>query len=234
MSIANYDVKTYNSGGRIIQVEYAMKAMNTGPTTIGIRLKDSVILVSQKQISNSLQVHSSIKRHYKIYDTILAGVTGIIGDAPTIIKKTRNICLDHEKIFKEQIDIHKLMEDLCDLALKFSEEKYEEKIFSRPFGVSVLMAAYQNKRPILYNINPSGSYLEYKAKAIGSAHEVLETILQDEYENFTDEDASIKKALEIMKGVVKDKINENNVEISVVRESGIQFLTPSEILAYIQ
>lgn len=167
MGVSNFDVTTYNSQGRIKQVEYAMKAMNHGPTTIGVRLT-------------------------------------------------------------------KLMEDICDLALKFSEEKYNDKIYSRPFGVSILIAAYYKNKPVLYNMDPSGSYLEYKAMAIGSAHEVVEKILQDEYSNFTDRNMTIKKAIDILRGVVKDKINEKNIEISIIDQAGIKNLNPEEILSYIE
>lgn len=232
MSIANSDVNTYNPDGRIIQVEYAMKAMNKGVTTIGIRLADSVILVSEKRIISPLQLTSKVTGHFKIYDTILAGISGIAGDAPTIIKKCRNICLDHEKLFKEQIPITKLMEDICGLALKFGEDKYEKKIYSRPFGISILVAAYQD-RPILYVIDPSGSYLEYKARSIGSAQEVVEAILVNEYGKFVDERETIKAALKILDGAIKDGVNENNVEISVVNKNGVFSMNSEDIKEYI-
>lgn len=233
MSEANQDVNTYNSDGRIIQVEYAMKAMNLGTTTIGVRLENCVILVSEKKLISALQNPESIKKHFKIYDTIVAGVSGVSGDAPTIINKCRNICLNHEKIYKEQISAPKLMEDICELALKFGEEEFEKKIFSRPFGVSLLVAAYED-RPILYSIDPSGSYLEYKARAIGSAHEVVENILGNEFEELTDRDRSIRRILGILKGVMKDEMNQNNVEVSVVSKSGVEMMGPDQVLSYIQ
>lgn len=232
MSIASSDVNTYNSDGRIIQVEYAMKAMNRGTTTLGVRLENSVILVSEKKITSPLQIKENITSHYRIYDTILAAVSGINGDAPTIIKKCRNICINHEKDYKEQMEIPKLMEDICDLALRFGEEKSYNKIYSRPFGVSILVAGYQNG-PILYNIDPSGSYLEYKAKAIGSAYEVAETILENEIQNLNTEENAIKGLLNILKGVMKDAISEHNVEISIVNKQGIKTLKPEEIKSFI-
>ena len=232
MSVAHQDVNTYNSDGRIIQVEYAMKAMNLGTTTIGIRLKDHVIIVSEKKLANSLQSPQSIKKHFKIYDTILAGISGVSGDAPTIIKKCRNICLNHEKIYNEQISAENLMEDICALALKFGEQKMEKKIFSRPFGVSLLIGVYENG-PKLYSVDPSGSYLEYKARCIGSAQEVVETILESDYDSFNELEQSISKALGILKNVMKEKINKMNVEVSVVGSDGVVTFTPEQISQYI-
>lgn len=234
MSSAFSDVNTYSLDGRIIQVEYAMKACSLGTTTIGVRLSDCVILVSEKKIVSGLQNPRSIKKHFKIYDRILAGVSGVSGDAPTIIEKSRNICLNHERLFAEQIDINKLMEDICDLALKFGEDEFSKKIFSRPFGISLLVASFENDKPVLYNIDPSGSFLEYKAKAIGSASEVVENILEDEYSNFTSKDQCIAKLLEILKGVMKDKLTAMNVEVSYVNKEGTFILSSEEIKNFIR
>lgn len=227
------DVNTYSQDGRIIQVEYAMKACNLGTTTIGVKLADCVILASEKKLTSTLQSPASIKKHFKIYDTILAGISGVSGDAPTIIKKCRSICLDHEALHAEQIPVEKLMEDICDLALKFGEEDSWKKIFSRPFGVSLLVAAYEKGRPVLYSIDSSGSYLEYKARAIGAASEVVETILEEQYENFSEREESISKILEVLKGVMREQLTEFNAEVSVVSKEGVEIFTPERILPYI-
>lgn len=234
MSSSSSDVNTYSQDGRIIQVEYAMKACNLGTTTIGVKLSDCVILVSEKKIISELQNSGSIKKHFKIYDTILAGISGVSGDAPTIIKRCRDICLEHEKIFSEQITCAKLMEDICDLALKFSETELTKKIFSRPFGVSLLIAGFENKSPVLYSIDPSGSYLQYKARAIGAASEVVENILVDQYSEFNQKEECLGKVLEILKGVMKDKMTESNVEVSIVDFEGVKMLTPEQIRHYIK
>lgn len=232
MSLASFDVNTYSSDGRIIQVEYAMKAMNLGTTTIGIALRDCVVLVSEKKLASALQTPQTVKKHFKIYDTILAGVSGISGDAPCIIEKCRQHCIQHEKIFNEQISIENLMEGICSLALKFGESNFEKKIFSRPFGVSILIAAYENG-PKLYSIDPSGSFLGYRARTIGSAQEVVETVLESEYNENESKEDCIRRTLVTLKNVMKDKMNKFNVEVSCVGKDGIEMLTPDEISEFL-
>lgn len=211
-----------------------MKACDLGTTTIGIKLQDCVILVSEKKIVSRLQKPETIKKCHKIYDTIIAASSGVSGDAPEIIDRCREICLQHEKLFFEQIGTAKLMEDICDLALKFTEKEAEKKIFSRPFGVYLLVAAFEDNRPILYCIDPSGSYNEYKGKAIGSASEVVKTILEEQYESFTDKNEVIPRALKIVKGVMKEALTEYNVDVSIVSAAGAEIFTPEKIKEYIQ
>ncbi|KAM0681235.1 Proteasome subunit alpha type-5 [Glugoides intestinalis] len=234
MSSSHSDVNTYNQDGRIIQVEYAMKACNLGTTTIGIKLRDCTILVSEKKLVNALQSPTSIKKHFKIYDTIIAGISGISGDASTIIEKCRSICINHEKLFAEQITVENLMEDICDLALKFSEKEFEKKIFSRPFGVSLLVAAFEKGHPVLYSIDPSGSYHSYKACVVGSASEVVQSILEEQYQAFNEREDCILKTLKILKGVMKDRLTEYNVEVSLVSEKGTEMLSSEQIKKYIE
>lgn len=42
---------------------------------------------------------------------------------------------------------------------------------SRPFGVALLFAGCDEKGPQLYHMDPSGTYVQYDAKAIGSGSE---------------------------------------------------------------
>ena len=77
----------------------------------------------------------------------------------------------------------------------------DEKKMSRPFGVALLIAGCDDlvklrcevsikslklsdctlQGPKLYFCDPSGTYVEYKAKAIGSGSEGAQTTLSEEY-----------------------------------------------------
>ena len=51
----------------------------------------------------------------------------------------------------------------------------------RPFGVSLLMAGYDDNGPQLYQIDPSGSYFAWKASAIGKNMTNAKTFLEKRY-----------------------------------------------------
>ena len=52
---------------------------------------------------------------------------------------------------------------------------------SRPFGVALLIAGYDEGGPQLYHAEPSGTFYRYDAKAIGSGSEGAQAELQNEY-----------------------------------------------------
>lgn len=51
----------------------------------------------------------------------------------------------------------------------------------RPFGVSLLLAGYDDNGPQLYQVDPSGSYFAWKASAIGKNMNNAKTFLEKRY-----------------------------------------------------
>lgn len=77
--------------------------------------------------------------------------------------------------------IESVTQAVSDLALAFSDQDDEVYAMSRPFGVALLFAGVDETGPHLYHLEPSGTYIEYEAKAIGSGSEGAQQNLQDIY-----------------------------------------------------
>lgn len=52
---------------------------------------------------------------------------------------------------------------------------------SRPFGVAIMFAGIDKNGPQLFHLDPSGTYVQYNAKAIGSGSEGAQQTLQEKY-----------------------------------------------------
>jgi 20S proteasome subunit alpha 5 len=66
----------------------------------------------------------------------------------------------------------------------------------------------------LYHLDPSGTFLEYDAKAIGSGSEGAQQNLQDVYHKNMNLKEACKHALSILKQVMEEKLNATNVEVN--------------------
>ncbi|XP_044392380.1 proteasome subunit alpha type-6-like [Triticum aestivum] len=81
---AGYDrhITIFSPEGRLYQVEYAFKAVKSaGVTSIGVRGKDSVCVVTQKKVPDKLLDDTSITHLFSItkYTGLLAtGLTGLV------------------------------------------------------------------------------------------------------------------------------------------------------------
>ena len=52
---------------------------------------------------------------------------------------------------------------------------------SRPYGVALLIAGVDENGPCIYQTDPSGTMIQYKAKGIGAADEGIQSILNEKY-----------------------------------------------------
>ncbi|KAI5187433.1 20S proteasome subunit alpha 5 [Nematocida homosporus] len=222
------NVNAYSSDGRIYQLEYAMKAASLGTTTISFKVSDGVVVASEKKIVSSLQVPSSVKKHHKIYDHCGFAFSGLSGDARTIIKKARQNALDHHLFYNENVPVEGIVKSLSAMALNFGEKEESKKIFSRPFGISVLIAGYDIE-PRLFSLDPSGTYTAYNAKAIGSAAEAVTAEMENVYNETLSVPQAMASILGLLKSVMKDPITKHNCEVMVCTQAGVKFVTDAEI-----
>jgi 20S proteasome subunit alpha 5 len=88
---------------------------------------------------------------------------------------------------------------------------------SRPYGVALLLAGCDKTGPHLMHSDPSGTFSEYKAKAIGSGSDSAQTALQESFNaDMTFEEAETL-ALKTLKEVMEEKITSENIEVSSVK-----------------
>ena len=121
-----------------------------------------------------------------------------------------------------------LTQSVCDLALGFGEGGKKGSM-SRPFGVALLMAGIDDKGPQLYFSDPSGTYLKYKAKAIGAGSEGAQATLQERYRDdmsFTDAE---DLAFEILKQVMEEKVGNQNIEVASLTPDGYHVYSAEEL-----
>ena len=231
---SDYDrgVNTFSPEGRLFQVEYAIEAVKLGSTAVGIQTTQGVVLAVEKRLTSVLLEASSVEKIMEIDTHIGAAVSGLIGDARTLVDHARVEAQNHRFTFDEAIGVEALAQLTCDLALGFGEGG--KKSMSRPFGVALLMAGYDENGAQLFFSDPSGTYLQYKAKAIGAGSEGAQATLQDKYrDDMTLEDAE-KLAFEILRQVMEEKISNLNIEVATVTANGFHLYPAEEIESLIR
>jgi 20S proteasome subunit alpha 5 len=209
-------VNTFSPEGRLFQVEYAIEAIKLGSTAIGIQTSEGVILAVEKRLTSPLLEPSSVEKIMEIDAHIGAAMSGLTGDAKTLIDYARVEALNHTFTFDEPMSVESCTQAICDLALRFGEDRKSEKAMSRPFGVALLVAGVDENGPALFHTDPSGTFIQYEAKAIGAGSEGAQATLQDKYSKSITLKEAEKLALHTLKQVMEEKISAINVEIASV------------------
>ena len=143
---------------------------------------EGVILGVEKRVTSTLLETSSVEKIVEIDRHIGCAMSGLQADARSMVEHARVECQSHAFNYNEQLRVESCTQAICDLALRFGESADgEESIMSRPFGVALLIAGYDEDGPSLYHAEPSGTFYRYDAKAIGSGSEGAQAELQNEY-----------------------------------------------------
>ena len=104
----------------------------------------------------------------------------------------------------------------------------------RPFGVSLLVAGYDDAGPQLYQVDPSGSYFAWKASAIGKNMTNAKTFLEKRYSDDMELEDAVHTAILTLKEGFEGQISGQNIEIGVVgTDRTFRILTPSEVADYL-
>eukprot|EP01100_Stratorugosa_tubuloviscum_P001334 TRINITY_DN1299_c1_g1_i1.p1 TRINITY_DN1299_c1_g1~~TRINITY_DN1299_c1_g1_i1.p1 ORF type:complete len:243 (-),score=133.97 TRINITY_DN1299_c1_g1_i1:169-897(-) len=221
----DYDrgVNTFSPEGRLFQVEYAMEAIKLGTTAIGIKTTYGIVLAVEKRVTSPLLEHSSVEKILEIDSHIGCAMSGLTPDARTMIDHARLETQYHRFTYNEPEGIEATTQAICDLALRFGEDRRKEDVMSRPFGVALLVGGIDDNGPALFQTDPSGTLTEYDAKAIGSGSEGAQTVLQEKYHKTMKIEESINLALTILKQVMEEKITGTNIEIAIIPITTRQF-----------
>lgn len=220
-------VNTFSSAGRLFQVEYAMQAVENGESTVGIQLKDYVILAAEKKIENRLQIPKSIEKVSKISENIICTYSGLLADARSLLDHARVESASHWFVYDEEIPVESLALSVCEYSLSFADKEKKKKDdednkkkISRPFGCALLLGGIdKNGQPVLFKNDPSGNYSRFKACCIGAGRDNGMMTLSEAYNVNSSLDQGLKLALRILKENMQSTINKDNVEIAYISSS---------------
>ncbi|GMN38999.1 hypothetical protein TIFTF001_008240 [Ficus carica] len=107
----------------------------------------------------------------------------------------------------------------------------------RPFGVSLLVAGFDDNGPQLYQVDPSGSYFSWKASAMGKNVSNAKTFLEKRYTDNMELDDAVHTAILTLKEGFEGQISGKNIEIGIIGtdrkfRQDLSFL-PNEVCGYI-
>ena len=219
----------FSPDGRLFQVEYARETIKKGSTTIGLKFKDGVLLITYKFFSSSLIEISSTDKIAQIDENIICAYIGLSADARHLIDYSQEVATIHRIWYDEQITVKDLVEEVC---------RYKHLFTTyyglRPFGLVLIIAGIDIKGIHLFGTDPSGTFLEYKTICEGYKNNIITKYLEKHYkENLTKEKA-IKFVIDSIKKSIRKKIDINSLELGIIERNKIYYkLSKKEIQKFL-
>jgi proteasome alpha subunit len=202
----------YGPEGTLVQVDFALEAVNRGSTTLGIKTNSVAILASQLKPTRPLIDPS--EKVFLIDDHIGATGAGYIGDVLKLIQELRVEAQKHNLTFGSPIDVKTAAERL-------SSYLHQYTIYAvRPLGASVIMAGKDPTGVQLYQVDPSGTFFKGSAFAVGSKSEQAIEYIQRKYDPNLSRDELIVLAQDAIKTATSE---DSPIEIGIVNGTDSKF-----------
>ncbi len=223
-------ITVFSPDGRLFQVEYARVAVTRGATTAGLKYKDGVILLAGKGVSSRLMEASSIEKIFQIDQHIGCATSGLVADARVLVDYARLVAQINKVTYNELISVDMLVKRVCDY-----KQNYTQYGGVRPFGTALLIGGADEEGLHLYETDPSGALVSYKAGSIGSGSNTVREVFEEKYEDGMEEDAAILLGLEALQKASEEKLKADAVEVGVVQPGKrFRMLTAQEVEAFLR
>ncbi|KAG9256637.1 nucleophile aminohydrolase [Emericellopsis atlantica] len=239
----SFSLTTFSPSGKLVQIEYALNAVNQGITALGIKATNGIVLATEKKSSSPLADQSSLSKISNITPDIGMVYSGMGPDYRVLVDKARKVShTGYKRIYNEYPPTRILVQDVARVM-----QEATQSAGVRPYGVSLLVAGWdegiepdveaevedkmdtegEKKKttktggihkggPMLYQVDPSGSYYPWKATAIGKSATKAKTFLEKRYSEELELEDAIHIALLTLKDNIEGEMNGDSIEIGIV------------------
>ncbi|XP_002166116.1 proteasome subunit alpha type-7-like [Hydra vulgaris] len=230
---ANYDraITIFSPDGHLFQVEYAQEAVKKGSTAVGVRGTNIVALGVERKSVAKLQEARTVRKICPLDDHVFLAFAGLTADARILVNAARVECQSHKLNVEDPVSLEYITRYIASL-----KQKYTQSNGMRPFGISMLIVGFDDDGSAhLYQTDPSGTYHEWKANAIGRSSKTVQEYLEKNYsdEEADNDDSIVKLALKALLEVVQT--GGKNIEMAVMRNGEpMRLLSTEDIDKYVK
>jgi len=226
---SGYDrhITIFSPEGRLYQIEYAFKAVQgCGFTSVALRGEDSVVTVTQRKTPDKLMDKNYGSHLYNITPNIGAVTTGMTPDARALVYKAREIASKFKDKNGYEIPVHYLSLKVANIG-----QVYTQQASMRPYGVTIMfMSIDDEKGPSLFQVDPSGHYIGFRAAAAGAKEQEANNALEKIVKKKADmkEADCIQQAIGCLQAVMGMDFKPGDIEVGLVCKSRTGFVRLSE------
>ncbi|ONK66078.1 uncharacterized protein A4U43_C06F3930 [Asparagus officinalis] len=216
---AGYDrhITIFSPEGRLFQVEYAFKAVKaSGITSIGVRGKDSVCVVTQKKVPDKLLDQTSVTHLFPITTYLGLLATGMTADARSLVSQARNQAAEFRFKWGYEMPVDVLAKWIAD-----KSQIYTQHAYMRPLGVAAMILGIDEENgPQLFKCDPAGHFFGHKATSAGLKEQEAINFLEKKMKNDPSfsYDETVQTAISALQSVLQEDFKATEIEVGVVKK----------------
>ncbi|CAD5234550.1 unnamed protein product [Bursaphelenchus xylophilus] len=223
-SSAGFDrhITIFSPEGRVYQVEYAFKAINsTNLTAVAVKGSETAVIAVQKRVPDKLILSESVTSVYKLSPTIGCAAIGMIPDCKFQVKRAQVEAGGWKYENGYDMSIEQLARRMADL-----NQYYTQNAEMRSLGSALLMISYDEEEGVqVYRVDPAGYYRSMKAVSVGVKQQPATSFLEKKFKKQSElnHDETIQTALEALQTALGSDLKAQEVEVVVVSKTNPSF-----------
>ncbi|KAK4547850.1 putative proteasome subunit alpha type-2 [Oleoguttula mirabilis] len=136
----SFSLTTFSPSGKLVQIEYALNAVNQGVTSLGIKAANGIVLATEKKSSTPLIDASSSSKISLVTPNIGMVYSGMGPDYRVLVDKARKVShTGYKRIYNEYPPTRILVQDVARVMQEATQSGGV-----RPYGVSLLIAGWDD------------------------------------------------------------------------------------------
>lgn len=118
----SFSLTTFSPSGKLVQIEYALNAVNAGATSLGIKAANGVVLATEKKLPSVLVDESTVQKISLVTPNIGLTYSGMGPDSRVLIRKARKSGQVYYRQYHEHIPVAQLVRETATVMQEFTRE----------------------------------------------------------------------------------------------------------------
>jgi len=206
----------YNEGTKMSDEDI----LKTGTTTIGLKIKDGVILASdQRATMGHVIAHSDVQKVYPLADNLGMTIAGIVGDAQLMVR-----------FIESEVSIYSMKKG-SPMSVK-SAATLVGNVMRHGFYLGLIVGGYDSTGGHVFSVDAAGGYIEDDFVSIGSGSTFAMGSLEASYKkNMTKKEAMDVAITALNSSRRRDSASGDGMLISYIGPKGYEEIPQEQIKA---
>ncbi|KAH0785034.1 Proteasome subunit alpha type-2 [Histomonas meleagridis] len=224
MGDTDFSLTTFSSGGKLGQIEHALKAVSLGGQCVGVKAKNGAVIACESKPISPLAERNTNMKIQAINPNVGCVYSGVVTDYRVLVKKIRKTAMKYKLRFGVEMPTREVVKEAAAV-----NQKYTQSGGVRPFGVSLLIIGWEDT-PTLWQVDPSGAFWAWKATALGKRSDGSRTFLERRYNDDLSVDDAIHTAISTLKEGFDGQLTADLIEIGIVdKDRNFRILSTTDI-----
>jgi len=175
--LSQYDLSTniYSPDGRVFQIEYAEKAVESAGAMIAVKCSDGVVIGVEKLVTSRLMLEGSSRRVHPVGKHAGIAFTGYNADGRAVVSAARSEIENYDDVYGVSMPPNVFAERMG--LFYHAHTTYGGY---RPLGIATILCAFDEvaQEPFIHLVEPSGIHFRFKGVAVGKSKQAAKTEIE--------------------------------------------------------